>query len=154
MSEENQNIAGSAGGGAQAGQGATAPASMNLPSAEDVKAWKGYQLDEISGQGVAKVEGLFVDAESGEPAWVLVKLGRFGKTVPVSIRECAAAAGRVWVPHDREVIRNAPAVDPTLPLNREQEKLVLDHYGIPEAVGRGAAVAGRPAGATTAVPPA
>jgi hypothetical protein len=128
-------------------------ASANLPSVEDVKAWKGYQLDEISGQGVAKVEGLFVDKESGEPVWVLVKLGRFGKTVPVSLRECAAAAGRVWVPHDREVIRNAPAVDPTLPLNREQEKMVLDHYGIPETVGRGATIAGRPEGATTAIPP-
>ena len=39
-------------------------ASANLPSVEDVKAWKGYQLDEISGQGVAKVEGLFVDFQS------------------------------------------------------------------------------------------
>ncbi|MEX1219968.1 MAG: hypothetical protein WEB05_06235 [Solirubrobacterales bacterium] len=129
-------------------------APATLPSAADVKAWEGYQLDEITGQGVAKVEGLFIDRESGEPAWVLVKLGRFGKTVPVSVRECAAAAGRVWVPHDREVIRDAPAVDPTLPLNREQEKLVLDHYGIPETVGRGAEIAGRPEGATTAVPPA
>jgi hypothetical protein len=138
-----------------AAQAAAEPASAaaNLPSADDVKAWEGYQLDEISGQGVAKVEGLFVDKESGEPAWVLAKLGRFGKTVPVSLRECAAAAGRVWVPHDREVIRNAPAVDPSMPLNREQEMQVLEYYGIPETVGRGAEIADRPEGATTATPP-
>jgi hypothetical protein len=134
--------------------GASAPATAVLPSADDVKAWEGYQLDEISGQGVAKVEGLFVDAESGDPAWVLAKLGRFGKTVPVSIRECAAAAGRVWVPHEREVIRNAPAVDPSMPLNREQEIQVLEYYGIPESVGRGAEIADRAEGATTAKPPA
>ncbi len=131
---------------------AAAPAAQ--PGLEDVKAWTGYQLDEISGQGVAKVEGLFVDKESGEPAWVLAKLGRFGKIVPVSVRECAAAAGRVWVPHEREVIRNAPAVDPTMPLNREQEMQVLEYYGIPETVGRGAEIAERPEGATTAVAPA
>jgi hypothetical protein len=131
-----------------------APAAAVLPSADDVKAWEGYQLDEISGQGVAKVEGLFVDKESGDPVWVLAKLGRFGKTVPVSLRECAAAAGRVWVPHDREVIRNAPAVDPTMPLNREQEMQVLEYYGIPETVGRGTEIADRPEGATTAIPPA
>lgn len=124
------------------------------PTAEDVAAWHGYQLDEITGQGVAKVEGLFVDQESGEPAWVLAKLGRFGKTVPVSVRECAAAAGRVWVPHDREVIREAPAVDPAMPLNREQELQVLEYYGIPETVGRGAEIAERPEGSTTAKPPA
>jgi hypothetical protein len=137
--------------------GAAAPSALTtatLPSTEDVKAWEGYQLDEISGQGVAKVEGLFVDKESGEPSWVLAKLGRFGKTVPVSVRECAAAAGRVWVPHDREVIRNAPAVDPAMPLNREQEMQVLEYYGIPETVGRGSEIADRPEGATTAIPPA
>ncbi|HNC06671.1 MAG TPA: hypothetical protein PLS38_10260, partial [Solirubrobacterales bacterium] len=95
--------------------------SSPQPSLEDIKAWEGYRLDDMTGQGVARVEGLFVDGESGQPTWVLVKLGRFGKVVPISIRECAAAAGRVWTPYDREVIRNAPAVDPALPLNREQE---------------------------------
>ncbi len=124
------------------------------PTVEDVEAWHGYQLDEISGQGVAKVEGLFVDNESGEPAWILAKLGRFGKVVPVSVRECAAAAGRVWVPHEREVIRDAPAVDPTMPLNREQELQVLEYYRIPESVGRGAEIADRPEGTVTAKPPA
>lgn len=124
------------------------------PGLEDVKAWHDYQLDEISGQGVARVEGLFVDSETGEPAWVLAKLGRFGKIVPVSVRECAAAAGRVWVPHDREVIRNAPAVDPSMPLNREQEMQVLEYYDIPETVGRGAEIADRAEGSTTAQPPA
>lgn len=122
------------------------------PGLEDVKAWEGYRVDEVTGQGVARVEGLFVDADSGQPAWILVKLGRFGKVVPVSIRECAAAAGRVWTPHDREVIRNAPAVDPALPLNREQENQVLEYYGIPDTVGRAAEIKDRVAGSTTANP--
>ncbi len=122
------------------------------PSLEDVKSWDGYRVDDITGQGVARVEGLFVDGETGEPTWILVKLGRFGKVVPVSIRECAAAAGRVWTPHDREVIRNAPAVDPALPLNREQENQVLEYYGIPDTVGRAAEIKDRPAGSITANP--
>lgn len=122
------------------------------PSLEDVKAWDGYRVDDVTGQGVARVEGLFVDGESGQPAWILAKLGRFGKVVPISIRECAAAAGRIWTPHDREVIRNAPAVDPALPLNREQELQVLDYFGIPETVGRGAELKDRAAGSITANP--
>lgn len=133
----------------------TKDASPSQPSLEDVKQWMGYRVDEISGHSVAKVDGVFVDQESGEPAWVLVKLGRFGKVVPISIRECATAAGRVWVPHDREVIRNAPAVDPAMPLNREQELQVLNYYGIPETVGRGAEVTGRNVGTVTSqAPPA
>ena len=128
--------------------------SARQPGLDDVKQWMGYRVDEISGHSVAKVEGLFVDQESGDPAWVLVKLGRFGKVVPISIRECATAAGRVWVPHDREVIRNAPAVDPGMPLNREQELQVLQYYGIPETVGRGAEIFDRKTGAVTSQAPA
>ena len=134
-------------------QEASKHASTHQPGLEDVKAWAGYRIDEVSGHSVAKVEGLFVDQETGEPAWVLAKLGRFGKVVPISIRECAAAAGRVWVPHDREVIRNAPAIDPAMPLNREQELQVLQYYGIPETVGRAAEIIDRKTGAVTSQAP-
>jgi hypothetical protein len=130
----------------------TGTATPAAPTLEDVKAWHGYRVDEIGGHAVATVEGVFVDSKDNSPAWVLAKLGRFGKTVPISVRECAAAAGRVWVPHEREVIRNAPAVDPSLPLNREQEQQVLEYYGIPETVGRGAEIAERPADEVTASP--
>ena len=128
--------------------------TLRLPSVDDVREWEGYRVDEVSGHSVAKVEGFFVDQETGEPAWVLLKLGRFGKVVPVSIRECASAAGRVWIPHDREVIRDAPAVDPEMPLNKEQERLVLDYYGIPEDIGRGKEIADRQPGVVTSQAPA
>ncbi|MFA9399679.1 MAG: hypothetical protein ACERKT_01060 [Acidobacteriota bacterium] len=138
--------------------GATDPGGAGTgsvqPSLDDVGQWAGYRVDEISGHGVARVDGVMVDQETGEPAWLLAKLGRFGKVVPISIRECAAAAGKVWVPYDREVIREAPAIDPALPLNREQERQVLDHYGIPETVGRGAEIASREPGAVTSQAPA
>ena len=134
MSEAEQSHQGSAGEGS-----AVVPA----PEASEVAEWAGYRVDDISGHSVAKVQGLFIDSESGKPAWLLVKLGRFGKTVPISVRECAAAAGRVWVPHEREVIKDAPAIDPEIPLTRDQEMQVLDYYGIPEKMGRGAEIAAR-----------
>lgn len=141
--EMEKNVTGSTG---------STPSTVPPPGAEEVAEWAGYRVDDIAGNSVAKVQGLFVDAETGSPAWLLVKLGRFGKTVPISMRECAAAAGRVWVPHEREVIKDAPALDPEIPLNREQEMQVLDYYGIPETVGRGAELASRPEGAETSRP--
>lgn len=135
----------------QSASGGT-PATVAPPGAEEVAEWDGYRVDDISGHSVAKVQGLFVDSESGRPVWLLVKLGRFGKTVPISMRECAAAAGRVWVPHEREVIKEAPAIDPGIPLNRDQEMQVLDYYGIPETVGRGAEIAARPGETETSRP--
>lgn len=140
--------------GARARAAALAAAPPPQPKLEDVAAWEGYRVDDVAGNSVARVEGTFIDKESGDPAWVLVKLGRFGRVVPISIRECAAAAGRVWVPHIRDTIRNAPAVDPTQPLTGEQEKQVLEYYGIPDSVGRGAELKDRDPEKVTATPPA
>ena len=52
--------------------------SLRLPSLEDVREWEGYRVDEVSGHSVARVEGFFVDQESGEPAWVLLKYVAYG----------------------------------------------------------------------------
>jgi hypothetical protein len=124
------------------------------PGADEVVEWIGYRVDDIAGQSVARVQGFMVDADSGEPTWLSVKLGRFGKSVPLLVRECAAAAGRIWTPHDREVIREAPAVDPELPLTRDQEMQVLAYYGVPEGIGRAAEVGSRPGSSETSRPAA
>ena len=87
------------------------------------------------------MQAIFVDAAGGEPAWVIAKLGRFGKAVAIPIHDCAAVAGRVWVPHEREVVRGAPSVDPAQPFAREHELAICAHYGIHEGFGRAAEVA-------------
>ncbi|MEK6277919.1 MAG: PRC-barrel domain-containing protein [Actinomycetota bacterium] len=125
-----------------------------LPGAEEALEWTGFRLDEMGGAGVGKVQGILVDEQSGEPAWVVAKLGRFGKVIAVPFRDCAAGAGNVWVPHQRDVVRGAPALDGGKPLTREEELQICEHYGIREDQGRAAEVSGRPEGAETAQPPA
>ena len=51
-------------------------------------------------------------------------------------------------------MRSAPVVDPARPLLREHELTICAHYGIGEAVGRAAEVAGRPEGASPLARPA
>jgi hypothetical protein len=115
--------------------------------------WLGFEVDEIAGSRVGSVQGLYLDAESGDPAWLVVGLGRRrARLVAVPYAECAAAAGRVWVAHGREVLGDAPAVDPSRPLLREHELAISAHYGIGEGAGRAARVAGRPQGSVTAKP--
>jgi hypothetical protein len=115
--------------------------------------WIGCELDGVGGDRVGRVQGVFVDSESGEPAWLVVALGRRGaKKVAVPIRECAAAAGRAWTAQDRGALHDAPAVDPTRPLLREHEATICEHYGIGPRVGRHAEIAARPEGTVTAQP--
>jgi hypothetical protein len=124
------------------------------------ESWIRFEVDDVAGARVGRVRGLFADAEAGEPAWLVVSLRRrfslFGRRgvslVAVPLRDCAAAAGRVWTAHAAEVIRTAPTVDPTRPLLREHELAICAHYGIGERVGRAAETTGRAEGAVTAQP--
>jgi hypothetical protein len=123
------------------------------PSLEEVRTWVGNGVDDLGGASVGQVHGLFIDAGSGTPTWLIVKQGRVKPTlVAASLRDCAAAAGRVWIGHDRDVIRRAPVVDPTRPLLREHELTISAHYGAGENVGRASEVVGRDEGAITSQP--
>jgi hypothetical protein len=126
--------------------------ARQLPSLQQAEDWIDDGIEDIGGSGVARVQAIFVDAESDDPAWVIAKLGRFGKAVAIPIHDCAAVAGRLWVPHEREVVRGAPSVDPEQPFAREHELAICAHYGIHEGHGRAAEVASRPEGAVTAKP--
>lgn len=131
------------------GEEPTAP-----PSLEEAQTWIGNGVDDLGGSGVGQVHGLFVDADSGAPTWLIIKQGRVKSIlIAAPLRECAAAAGRVWIAQERETIRRAPVVDPTRPLLREHELTISAHYDTGENVGRAAEVIGRPEGSVTSSPP-
>lgn len=128
------------------------PAPEDELTLETVLGWKGAKLSEIGGGTVGKVEGAWADAADGSAAWLLARIGRLRHRTAIPVEHAAEAAGRVWVPYDREQLRTAPRADPGEPLEREQELALCTHYGIPETSGRAAAVAGREAGSATATP--
>lgn len=125
------------------------------PQTAEVMGWLGAELAELSGDSIGQVQGLFVDADSGEPAWLIARLGRRrrARVVAVPFSNCAGAAFGVWVAQEADAIRSAPVVDPTRPLRREHELTICAHFGIGENVGRAAEVAARPDAGVTAVPP-
>jgi hypothetical protein len=125
------------------------------PSAAEAMGWLGAEVAEIGGGNVGQVQGLFVDADSGDPAWLIARLGRRrrARVVALPFSNCAGAPFGVWVAQESDAIRSAPVVDPTRPLRREHELTICAHFGIGEKVGRAAEVAGREEGDITATPP-
>ena len=117
--------------------------------------WIGAEVAEQGGGTIGQVQGFYVDAESGEPAWLIARLGRRrrARVVAVPFAICAGAPFGVWVSQEADAIRSAPIVDPTRPLRREHELTICAHFGIGEKVGRAAAVADRESGRITATPP-
>lgn len=123
--------------------------SRSMPSLSDTLGWIEFQLDDVEGAAAGRITTVFADAESSAPVWVAAKLGRFSKTVAIPFADCAAGVGEVWTPHSRDEIRNAPGIDPTRPLTREQELTLCDYFQIHDDSGRAAEVLERPEGAIT-----
>ena len=133
-----------------------------LPDLDEVGHWIGSELDDAAGKTVGRVTGVYADAESGNPVWLVLAVagGRrrlpFGrrsvKAVIVPLRECAAMPGRAWTAQRRQVVRDAPSVDPTRSLLREHELTICLHYGIGEKVGRHAEVVSRAQSSISAQP--
>ncbi len=117
-----------------------------------MRGWSGHRLDEIGGANVGKIDGLFLDAESGEPEWLLARMGRFGHHTVVPARDAVEGVKRVWVPYTRDQIRQAPKVDPSAGLTAGAERRLLEHFGILADAGRGAAIADRDESEQTAEP--
>jgi hypothetical protein len=121
-------------------------------SAAEAMSWLGAEVAELSSNSVGQVQGFYVDAESGEPAWLIARLGRRrrARIVAVPFSSCAGAPFGVWVAQEADAIRSAPVVDPARPLRREHELTICAHFGIGEKVGRGGEVTGREKGSVTA----
>jgi hypothetical protein len=131
------------------------PERARRPSAAEAMSWLGAEVAELGGDAVGQVQGVFVDADDGEPAWLVARLGRRrrARVVAVPFANCAGAPFGVWVAQEGDAIRSAPVVDPTRPLRREHELTICAHFGIGEKAGRSAAVAAREEGGITATPP-
>jgi hypothetical protein len=125
------------------------------PATAEAMTWLGAEMAELSGDSVGQVQGLYVDADSGEPAWLITRLGRRrrARVVAVPFSSCAGAPFGVWVAQEADAIRSAPVVDPTRPLRREHELMICAHFGIGERVGRAGEMSSRPEGDVTAIPP-
>jgi len=125
-----------------------------MPGVADAMRWVGAEVRDIAGRRVGEAHGIYLDRDGGEPAWLIVRGGRrrSPRLVAVPLRCCAGAGFGVWVAQEADLLATAPVVDPSRPLRREHELTICAHFGIGEAVGRAAEVAGRPEGAVTAGP--
>jgi hypothetical protein len=130
-------------------------AETTIPSPAEAIRWIGANVTDLDGDVAGQVHGFFIDAVSGDPAWLIVHVGRrrSARLIAVPMRDCAGAAFGVWVAQEGDLLHSAPVVDPDRPLRREHELTICAHYGAAEATGRAAEVASRAAGSVTAMPP-
>ena len=109
----------------------------NKPSLNEALGWIGSRVDDIYGANVGRLEDVWIDPGTGAPRWLLVKEGRFGgRTTLIPFEDATAGAGHVWVPYEREIVREAPEIEPGAPLTQQVEAALRSHYAanVPAAI--------------------
>jgi hypothetical protein len=124
----------------------------SLPSLDEAVGWEGKPIDGLESKTLGRVAGIHVDAEDGEPRWVLIRLGPLAGCTAIPFEHVAEGAGRLWAAYERDWVREAPRFRPTEALTALQELELCAHWGIGERQGRAAEIAAQEADQITAIP--
>jgi hypothetical protein len=114
--------------------------------------WLEMPIDGLGGKSLGRVAGIHLDAENGEPRWLLIRLGPLAGCTAIPIEHAAEAAERLWCGYDRDWVSKAPRFKPNESLSAAQELELAGHWEIGEGRGRAAEVADRNPEEITAVP--
>jgi sporulation protein YlmC with PRC-barrel domain len=97
----------------------------------NVREWIGQEVLDADGDKLGKLEDVYVDAETDEPLFALVKTGRLGRrTKFVPLDGYTVGRDHVQVRRPREEIDNAPELDSGDELSPEAEERVFRYYGL------------------------
>ena len=107
-----------------------------MPDVDTVRSWQGATLVDRDGDRVGTIESIYVDDQSGEPEWALVNTGLFGtKSTFVPIAQATSSGDQVQVPYEKQLVKDAPRMDPDGHLSEAEEQQLWRHYGLDYGAG-------------------
>ena len=114
---------------------------MNQTNANhDVSAWIGHAVIDTSGDKIGKVADIYLDDETGDPAWASVKTGLLGNRIHFVPLAGASGSGEdLKVRYEKEQVTGAPSTESDGHLSLDDEAALYRHYGLYYAEPSGAA---------------
>ncbi len=98
---------------------------------QSVLEWRGQELLDNDGQKIGTIEEIYLDTETDQPEWALVKTGMFGgKGTFVPLQQANPQGDGVQVPFEKSHVKDAPNVDPDGQLSQSEEQTLYRHYGL------------------------
>ena len=102
-----------------------------MPDGRQAARWPGHTLYDENGGKVGKIEAIFADEHTGQPAWATVSSGLFGRKHHfVPITHAREVEDGVAVPVAGDLIKAAPQADADEALSLEDERALYRHYGL------------------------
>ncbi|HKO86587.1 MAG TPA: PRC and DUF2382 domain-containing protein [Actinomycetota bacterium] len=98
---------------------------------DTVRSWQGRTMVDRDGDRIGEIDAIYVDDQTGEPEWALVNTGFFGtRSTFVPIAQATARGDQVQVPYEKQLVKDAPNMDPDGHLSEQEEQELWRHYGL------------------------
>jgi uncharacterized protein (TIGR02271 family) len=92
---------------------------------------RGASVLDQEGTKIGAVEDIYLDRDTDEPEWVVVKTGLLGNRVNfVPLRDASLQGEELVVPYDKKRVSGAPSVDADGELSQEEEAELYSYYGL------------------------
>ena len=102
-----------------------------MPDIDTVRTWEARTMVDRDGGRIGPIDAIYLDDQTGEPEWALVNTGLFGtKASFVPLAQATEDVGDVRVPYDKQLVKDAPRVDPDGYLSEAEERQLWRHYGL------------------------
>jgi uncharacterized protein (TIGR02271 family) len=102
-----------------------------MPDIDTVRNWQGRTLVDRDGDRIGTIDAIYLDDQTGQPEWALVNTGLFGtKSSFVPLAQATQTGDEVRVPYDKQLVKDAPRVDPDGHLSEAEERQLWRHYGL------------------------
>ncbi len=97
------------------------------------------QIDQVQGSDaygsdgskIGSVGQIYLDDQSGQPAWATVNTGLFGTSESfVPLTEASFSGDRLTVPYDKDKVKGAPNVSEDGHITPEEEQSLYEYYGM------------------------
>jgi uncharacterized protein (TIGR02271 family) len=102
-----------------------------MPDTDTVRTWHDRTMLDRDGNRIGNIDAIYLDDRTGQPEWALVNTGLFGtKSSFVPLAQAAQTGEDVRVPYDKQLVKDAPRVDPDQHLSEAEEQQLWRHYGL------------------------
>jgi uncharacterized protein (TIGR02271 family) len=98
---------------------------------QDYSAWIGHQVVDSAGEKIGKVSSIYLDDQTGQPAWVAISTGLFAKRSSFVPMGAATANGdELVIGFDKDKVKDAPQVEDDADgyLSPDEEQALYRYY--------------------------